>query len=144
MVGSHAGIEATGENVAGEIKRPNRNLPLAMVEVARDFVGSAGAVAILFAGLLATFSSANASILSASRSVFAPSRDALLPRKAGEIDLRYGTPHVALSMAGGSILVLVGTGQVRLLAEVASFLHLIMYGLMCVALIQLRRADPDW
>jgi amino acid transporter len=165
--------------VAGEIKEPSRNLPLAMVgsvllvtlfyvvtifvatsafgaerlgqfgetaivEVARDFLGLPGAVAILAAGLLATFSSANASILSASRTVYALSRDALLPRKASEVNLRYGTPHVALLAAGGPILVLVATDRVALLAEVASFLHLIMYGLMCVALLVLRRQDPEW
>lgn len=165
--------------VAGDIKQPSRNLPLAMVgsvvivtifyvvtifvatsafgaeglegfgetamvEVAREFVGLPGAVAILFAGLLATFSSANASILSASRTVYALSRDALIPQKASEINLRYGTPHVALFAAGGPIFVLVATGQVELLAEVASFLHLVMYGLICVALLVLRRRGPDW
>jgi len=165
--------------VAGEIKRPGRNLPLAMVgsvlvvtvfyvvtifvatsafgadrlgqfgetamvEVARHFLGLPGAVAILGAGLLATFSSANASILSASRAVYALSRDALLPRKASDVNLRYGTPHVALLAAGGPILGLVATGQVELLAEVASFLHLVMYGLICVALLVLRRRDPEW
>ena len=165
--------------VAGDIKKPSRNLPLAMVgsvilvtifyvvtifvatsafgaqalaefgetamvEVARDFVGLPGAVAILFAGLLATFSSANASILSASRTVYALSRDALIPQKASEINLKYGTPHVALFAAGGPIFVLVATGQVELLAEVASFLHLVMYGLICIALIYLRREGPEW
>jgi APA family basic amino acid/polyamine antiporter len=165
--------------VAGDIQRPSRNLPLAMVgsvlvvtvfyvvtifvatsafgaarletfgetamvEVAREFVGLPGAVAILFAGLLATFSSANASILSASRTVYALSRDALLPRKASEINLRYGTPHVALLAAGGPILLLVATGQVAVLAEVASFLHLIMYGLICLAVLVLRRGQPAW
>jgi len=165
--------------VAGEIKEPSRNLPLAMVgsvvivtvfyvvtifvatsafgadrlgqfgetamvEVARDLLGVPGAVAILVAGLLATFSSANASILSASRAVYALSRDALLPRRASEINLRYGTPHVALLAAGGPILVLVATGKVELLAEVASFLHLVMYALLCVTVIVLRRRDPAW
>ena len=165
--------------VAGEIRDPSRNLPLAMVgsvvvvtvfyvvtifvatsafgadqlgqfgetamvEVAREFLGLPGAVAILIAGLLATFSSANASILSASRAVYALSRDALLPRRASEINLRYGTPHVALAAAGGPILVLVATGRVELLAEVASFLHLVMYGLLCVTLLVLRRRDPEW
>ncbi|MHB9288210.1 APC family permease [Halobacteriales archaeon Cl-PHB] len=165
--------------VAGEIRDPGRNLPLAMVgsvllvtvfyvltifvatsafdaarlselgetamvEVTREFLGLPGAVAILLAGLLATFSSANASILSASRSVYALSRDALLPRRAGTVNLRYGTPHVALAMAGGPILVLVATGQVELLAEVASFLHLVMYGLICVVLVVLRRRSPAW
>jgi APA family basic amino acid/polyamine antiporter len=27
---------------------------------------------------------------------------------------------------------------------VASFLHLVMYGLMCVALVAIRRDEPDW
>ncbi|THE63781.1 amino acid permease [Salinadaptatus halalkaliphilus] len=116
----------------------------AMVEVGRHYLGPVGAVAIVFGGLLATMSSANASVLSTSRSIYAVSRDALLPQRASRINLRYGTPHVALGMAGGPILVLTATGRVELLAEVASFLHLVMYGLICVALIALRRDEPEW
>jgi len=165
--------------VAGDIRQPGRNLPLAMVgsvlvvgalyvttvlvatsavgsqslsgfgetaivEVARALGGRAGAVAILLAGLLATVSSANASILSTSRAVFAVSRDAILPRAASRLGLRYGTPHVALAMGGGPVLVLVALGEVELLAEVASFLHLVMYGLICVSLLALRRNEPPW
>jgi amino acid transporter len=165
--------------VAGEMKQPGRNLPLAMVgsvlivtvlyvttvfvatssfganrlamegetamvAVGRDLLGPAGAFAIVLGGLLATMSSANASILSTSRAIYAVSKDALLPSFASRINLKYGTPHVALGMAGGPILLLTATGQVQILAEVASFLHLIMYGLMCVALIVMRRDEPDW
>ncbi|MFC7097202.1 APC family permease [Halobaculum marinum] len=165
--------------VAGEMKRPGRNLPLAMVgsvvvvgilyvvtifvatsafgsvelaslgetamvDVGRHYLGDVGALAIVFGGLLATMSSANASILSTSRAVYAVSKDALLPRWASRINLRYGTPHVALGLAGGPILVLVATGRVEVLAEVASFLHLVLYGLICVALLVLRRDEPDW
>ncbi|MBZ6494147.1 APC family permease [Natrinema longum] len=165
--------------VAGEMKDPGRNLPLAMVgsvvivgvlyvvtvfvatsafgseqlsefgetamvEVGRHYLGAAGAFAIVFGGLLATMSSANASVLSTSRAIYAVSKDALLPRRASHINLRYGTPHVALGMAGGPILLLVATGRVELLAEVASFLHLVMYGLICVALLAVRRDEPEW
>ncbi|QLD87304.1 amino acid permease [Natronomonas halophila] len=165
--------------VAGEMKDPGRNLPLAMVgsvlvvgvlyvmtifvatsafgaerlaaegetamvAVGRDLLGPAGALAILFGGLLATMSSANASILSTSRAIYAVSKDALLPKWASRINLKYGTPHVALGMAGGPILALTATGRVEILAEVASFLHLIMYSLICVALIALRRDEPEW
>ena len=165
--------------VAGEMKNPGRNLPLAMVgsvlivgvlyvatifvatsafgsarlselgetamvEVGRHFLGPAGAFAIVFGGLLATMSSANASILSTSRAIYAVSKDALLPQRASRVNLKYGTPHVALGLAGGPILVLTATGRVELLAEVASFLHLIMYGLICVALLALRRNEPEW
>lgn len=165
--------------VAGEMKQPGRNLPLAMVgsvlivgvlyvvtifvatsafgsarlaslgetamvDVGRHYLGSAGALVIVFGGLLATMSSANASILSTSRAIYAVSKDALLPRYASRINLRYGTPHVALGMAGGPVLVLVATGRVEVLAEVASFLHLVLYGLICVALVVLRRDEPEW
>ena len=165
--------------VAGDIKKPGKNLPIAMVgsvllvgvfyvatifvatsafgsarlaqfgetamvEVAEDFIGAPGAIAILAAGLLATVSSANASILSSSRAVYALSRDALLPKKSGRVNLKYGTPHIALAMAGIPIVFLVALGEVALLAEVASFLHLVMYGLICVALVLLRRQQPDW
>jgi len=165
--------------VAGDIKNPGRNLPLAMigsvlivgvlyvltiyvatsalgsarlstleetamVEVARSFLGGPGAIVILVAGLLATISSANASILSTSRAVFAVSKDAIIPKFASRMNLKYGTPHVALAMAGGPVLVLVALGEVEMLAEVASFLHLVMYGLICVSLLAIRRNDPEW
>jgi len=165
--------------VAGEMKKPSRNLPLAMVgsvivvgvlyvvtifvstsafgsqelgelgetaivEVARSYLGLPGAIAILLAGLFATVSSANASILSASRALYAVSRDALVPREVSVVNLRYGTPHLALALVGGPTVLLVGTGQTELLAEVASFLHLVMYGLICVTLVVLRRQSPEW
>ncbi len=165
--------------VAGEMKNPGRNLPLAMigsvlivtvlyvltifvatdiftqaqlldagetamVEVGRQLLGPAGALIIILGGLLATMSSANASILSTSRAIYGVSKDALLPKWASRINLKYGTPHVALGMAGGPVVVLAATRQVQLLAEVASFLHLIMYGLMCVALLAIRRDRPEW
>ncbi|MHC3439475.1 APC family permease [Natrialbaceae archaeon A-gly3] len=116
----------------------------AVVEVAREYFGRPGAVAILFAGLLATLSSANASILSASRALYATSRDAIVPPGASKVNLTYGTPHVALALVGGPVVLLVTTGQTEVLAEVASFLHLVMYGLICVALLVIRREDPEW
>jgi amino acid transporter len=115
-----------------------------MVEVGRALLGGPGALVIIVGGLLATMSSANASILSTSRAIYGVSKDALLPRGASRINLKYGTPHVALGMAGGPVVVLAATRQVQLLAEVASFLHLVMYGLMCVALVAIRRDRPDW
>jgi len=165
--------------VAGEMKNPGRNLPLAMigsvvivtvmyvltilvatdvfdqaaleaagetamVEVGRELLGTEGALVIIVGGLLATMSSANASILSTSRAIYGVSKDALLPKWATRINLKYGTPHVALGMAGGPVIVLAATRQVELLAEVASFLHLIMYGLICVALLAIRRDEPEW
>lgn len=115
----------------------------AIVTVGRSIAGTFGAAALLGGGLLATLSSANASILSASRSIYALSRDDLVPRSVETLNKRYRTPHVALLLAGGPILGLILYGRVEVLAEVASLLHLVMYGLICVALLVLRRANPE-
>ena len=115
---------------------------VAIVEVARALLGPAGAVALLAAGVLATLSSANASILSSSRTVYALSRDSLLPDGLDRIGERFRTPYLALLLTGVPITVLVLVGRVEVLAEVASLLHLVMYGLVCVVLIRLRRARP--
>ena len=114
----------------------------AVVSVGRSLLGTLGAAAILGGGLLATLSSANASILSASRSIYALSRDGLMPKAVQRLNERYRTPHVALLLAGGPIMGLILYGRVEILAEVASLLHLVMYGLICVALLVLRYADP--
>lgn len=116
----------------------------AIVEVAESYLGVAGAVAILFGGLLATVSSANASILSASRALYALSVDSIVPKGAGRVNRRYGTPHFALGFVGATTVALVALGETEVLAEVASFLHLVLYGALCVALIVIRRRNPDW
>jgi APA family basic amino acid/polyamine antiporter len=115
----------------------------AVVNVGRSIAGTFGAAALLGGGLLATLSSANASILSASRSIYALSRDDLVPPQVEQINRRFRTPHVALLLAGGPIVALILFGRVEVLAEVASLLHLFMYGLICVALLVLRHAPPD-
>jgi len=115
----------------------------AVVNVGRSIAGTFGAAALLGGGLLATLSSANASILSASRSIYALSRDDLVPSQVEQINRRYRTPHVALLLAGGPIVALILFGRVEVLAEVASLLHLFMYGLICVALLVLRQSPPE-
>jgi amino acid transporter len=114
----------------------------AIVNVGRAIAGPFGAAALLGGGLLATLSSANASILSASRSIYALSRDDLVPSYVQRINKQYRTPHVALLLAGGPIVALILFGRVEVLAEVASLLHLFMYGLICVALLVLRQTNP--
>lgn len=127
------GTEAMGQ--AGET---------AMTEVGRALLGAFGALVIGAAGLLATLSSANASILSSSRAVFALSRDGILPEQASQVSRRFRTPHVAILMAGLPISLLVLLGRLEVLAEVASILHLFMYGLICLSAVVLGRKPSLW
>lgn len=116
----------------------------AIVEVARSLIGDFGALVVLFAGLLATLSSANASILSSSRTIFALSKDGLMPQWVSAVHKRFGTPHHALFLVGLPIGGILFVGNIEVLAETASLLHLIIYGLICGCVLKLRRRHPIW
>lgn len=116
----------------------------AIVEVARSLIGNAGAMVVLFAGLLATLSSANASILSSSRTIYALSDDGLVPKWVSVIHQRFGTPHRALFLVGLPIVGIMFVGKLEVLAETASMLHLIIYGLICACVLKLRKSHPIW
>jgi len=104
---------------------------------------------ILFAGLLATASSANASILASSRINFAMGRDKLVTAWLNQIHPRFATPYRSIAITGGLILLFIGIGDIKTLAKAGSVLHLIVYGLLNLALIVMREAnvpeyDPDF
>ncbi len=118
------------------------NIPVA--DVAGEYLGAIGALAMIIGAVLATVSSANASILSAARVNFAMGRDKLLSEWLNQIHSRYRTPYRAILATGGVILLLIaGPLPIDTLADVAAFSFLITYALVHVAVIVLRRADPD-
>jgi amino acid transporter len=96
---------------------------------------------LLFGGLLATASSANASILSSSRINFAMGREKIVTPNLNDIHGRFGTPYKSIAVTGGLILVFLVGGNLELLATAGSVLHLIVYGLLNIALIVMRESD---
>jgi amino acid transporter/nucleotide-binding universal stress UspA family protein len=118
---------------------------IAVVEVARLLAGPVGAIAMLFGGLLATASSANASILASSRINFAMGRDGLVSAQLNEIHDRFGTPYRSIAITGGFILLFVFLADVNTLSTISSVLHLVIYGLLNLALLVMREADlPEY
>jgi amino acid transporter/nucleotide-binding universal stress UspA family protein len=114
---------------------------IAVVEVAAILLGPAGAVAMLAGGLLATASSANASILASSRINFAMGRDRIVTPELNEIHPRFGTPYRSIAITGAFILVFILFGNVGILSKLGSILHLVIYALLNVALIVFRETD---
>ncbi|MFP8952711.1 amino acid permease [Natrialbaceae archaeon A-arb3/5] len=103
-----------------------------------------GSTVMIVGAVLATVSSANASILSAARVNFAMGRDQILTNWLNKIHDRYRTPYRAILATGLVILVLIASPlPIDTLADVASFMFLITYALVHVAVVVLRRADPD-
>lgn len=115
-----------------------------VADVARKYLGWAGALMMVIGAVLATVSSANASILSAARVNFAMGRDKILTSWLNKIHKSYRTPFRAILITGFVILILIAFGVgIETLADVASFSFLITYALVHVAVIVMRRAAPD-
>ena len=105
-------------------------------------LGIVGWGLLLFGGLLATASSANASILSSSRINFAMGREKIVTPQLNEIHGRFGTPYRSIAVTGVLIVVFLVFGNLEVLATAGSVLHLIVYGLLNLALIVMREAEP--
>ncbi|SDF81163.1 amino acid/polyamine/organocation transporter, APC superfamily (TC 2.A.3) [Halorubrum xinjiangense] len=105
---------------------------------------TAAAVTIVTGGaLLATASSANASILASARINFAMGRDKIVTNWLNQIHPQFATPYRSILVTGIMIIVFIAAlGQdVEILSKAASVLHLVVYALMNVALIVFREAD---
>ena len=115
-----------------------------VADVATEFMGSIGALAMIVGAVLATVSSANASILSAARVNFAMGRDRILVNWLNEVHERFRTPYRAITATGIITLVLIAIGVgIGTLAEVASFMYLVTYALVHITVVVLRRANPE-
>ncbi len=115
-----------------------------VADVAGKYLGALGALMMVIGAVLATVSSANASILSAARVNFAMGRDKILSSWLNKVHKSYRTPFRAIVITGAVILGLIAFGVgIETLADVASFSFLITYALVHVAVIVMRRAAPE-
>lgn len=114
-------------------------------EVAEGMVGRPGALAIVLAGLLATASSANASVMAASRINLAMARDQMLPRWLARISERFATPYRSILLTGAlSLTILVAIPALEALSQMASTLQLFSYIALNLGALVLRAANPEW
>jgi len=115
-----------------------------VADVAERYLGVFGALMMVVGAVLATVSSANASILSAARVNFAMGRDKILTPWLNNIHPDYRTPYRAILVTGAVILGLIALGVgIETLADVASFAYLVTYALVHVAVFVMRRAEPE-
>ncbi|MCK4613311.1 MAG: amino acid permease, partial [Thermoplasmata archaeon] len=109
-----------------------------------EFMGGSGGILITVAALLATVSSANASILSASRISLAMGKDRILHPWTNKLHRKFGTPSNSILLTGFFILGFLMIGEVETLAEVAGFMFLMTFILVHGCVMVLRRTRPEW
>ncbi len=115
-----------------------------LTTAARQMLGGFGGVAIIFAGLLATLSSANASIMASSRINLAMARDRMVPNWLSKIHQKLLTPYRAILLTGVLALGFLLIESLEDLAKIASVLQLYSYAALNIGCIVLRAANPDW
>jgi len=114
-----------------------------VADLAEDMMGRWGRGVILCGAIMAMLSATNASIMSAARISFAMGRDQLVWSWMNAVHPRFRVPHIAILATGGLITATILIQNVELLAEAAGLLHLLLYGLICVACIILRSARQE-
>ena len=110
--------------------------------------GKWGKIGVTFAAVIAFASVANAGILSASRYPLAMSRDHLIPAKFSKLTPR-NIPHYGIALTVGLIIFLILTLDVASIAKIASAFQLMVFALICFAVIVMRESrieayDPGY
>ncbi len=125
---------------------PNMANETVLMDLARVLLSKWGYFLILIGGILATVSSANASVMAASRVSFAMGRDHIMPDWFNQIHDRFRTPYRSIAVTGGLTMLLVVTigRHLELLAEVAGLLSLVLYSLITLSCIIMRHASLNW
>jgi len=98
-----------------------------------------GVVLIVVAAIAAFASTGNAGIMSASRYPYAMAKDKLVPEKLNRIS-KYGTPTLAIIMTVIAMIAVLLLFDVASVAKLASAFQLLLFGLVCVAVIVMRES----
>jgi APA family basic amino acid/polyamine antiporter len=115
--------------------------------VAADAVGALlGPIAGKLVGaliLISIFSATNGLMLTAPRMYFAMARDGVFFERLAKVSPRFGTPAIAICAIAVWAAVLAVSGTFEQLLTYVVFTGWIFYGLGGLAVLQLRRSEPD-
>ncbi len=117
---------------------------LAMIEAAEHFMmGRLGRIIFLIGGLFSTMSALNATVYSSSRVSFAMGRDHNLPGLFAKIHQKKRTPHLAVFISGGLIILMAVALPIEDIASATDAMFLLLFIFVNLAVINLRKNRPD-
>jgi len=98
-----------------------------------------GVILIVVAAIAAFASTGNAGIMSASRYPYAMAKDKLIPAKMADLG-RFGTPTKSVIMTVLAMILVLSVLDVEAVAKLASAFQLVLFCLICVAVIVMRES----
>jgi APA family basic amino acid/polyamine antiporter len=106
-------------------------------------MGRAGGAFVSLTILLSIVGAINGWAMTAPRIYFAQARDGLFFHRFAAIHPRFQTPYISIAMFGAWSALLAITGTYETLAAYAMFAAWVFYGLTSMAVLTLRRSQPD-
>ncbi len=114
---------------------------VAMIGAAKQFLPY-GEFVLLLGGLLSTMSALNATIYSSSRVSFAMGRDGSFPGLFSRIHPEKRTPYMATILSSILIIIMAVALPIHDVASAADIMFLLLFLMVNVTLINLRRTNP--
>lgn len=109
---------------------------------AQKIFGRSGGALIAVAGMVASLSALGTSLTVQASILQGMSRDAYLPRLLRSAHQRFGTPYVAIIAGSLFVMFLSAVGAVEFLGYGASFGSLLVFALVNLSLLKLRKKKP--
>jgi APA family basic amino acid/polyamine antiporter len=109
---------------------------------AQATMGVAGGILFAVAGMAASLSALGTSISVQSSIARGMSRDGYLPKILLSVHRRYGTPYAAIIVGSLFIIFLSAVGAVQFLNYAASFGSILVFALVNLSLLKLRKTKP--
>lgn len=113
----------------------NLGLSSGPTEILRYYVGVLAAVILLIA--------TNAGLIGVSRLTYSMGQHRQLPEGLRQVHPKYRTPYIAIIIFAGVAILTMIPGKTNFLATMYSFGAMLSFTIAHVAVIQLRRAQPD-
>lgn len=114
-----------------------------VADAGRVFLGwmpmDLGVILIVVAAIAAFASTGNAGIMAASRYPYAMAKDKLLPPSLAKVG-KFGTPNVAIIFTVVAMIAVLLIFDVAEVAKLASTFQLLLFGLVCIAVVVMRES----
>ena len=132
-------LQTVTQGILGGEMDAFKEAPLAAV--AEKIVGSIGGTLLLIAAAISCFGAISADVMNTPRVLYAGAKDGLFPKFLSKIHPKFGTPIWAIIIFASLLFIFSISGKFQELAVMASAAILLIYFLVILATIKMRRKE---